>query len=75
MTQYGLRSYIDNGFAYLWKLQPDQQPLVSGEDMFRLHSERGLHVDWQGYQQAMQEHQRVSRASVQQRFHQEVGGD
>ena len=70
------------GLKLLEQLQPDERGLISGKDIFRLHSdrgfpsdlaeeilgERGLSIDWSGYEQAFEQHRQVSRLSVQSQF-------
>jgi alanyl-tRNA synthetase len=70
------------GLRYLAQLEPDAQGLISGEQIFTLHAEkgfpsdlaseilaeRGLAVDWLGYEEAAQAHRRVSRASIDAHF-------
>ena len=59
------------------RMQPDSDGVISGEQLFRLHAERGfpadlaaeilaergLRVDWPGYEAAMARHHTISRAS------------
>jgi len=70
------------GLKRLEKLTPDEQGVVSGELIFRLHAEqgfpsdlaaeilaeRGLSVDWPGYEAALQQHREVSRVSAERHF-------
>lgn len=72
------------GLKYLSRLEPDDRNIVSGDRIFELHSEkgfpadlaaeilaeRGLTVDWPGYENAEREHQRISRLSMKKRFRQ-----
>jgi alanyl-tRNA synthetase len=71
------------GLRHLARLQPDARGLVSGERLFALHAdrgfpadlaaevlaERGLGVDWAGYDRALAAHRAVSRVSATRRFH------
>ncbi len=73
---------LNVGLKILEQLQPDERGLISGQDIFRLHSdrgfpsdlaaeilgERGLSIDWPGYEQAFAQHRQVSRLSVQSQF-------
>jgi alanyl-tRNA synthetase len=70
------------GLRLLAKLEPDERGLVPGEYLFQLHAEkgfpsdlaaeilaeRGLQVDWSGYERALQEHREVSRLSAERHF-------
>jgi alanyl-tRNA synthetase len=70
------------GLRYLSQVEPDEHGIVSGEHLFKLHAERGfpadlaaevlaergLQVDWPGYERALEEHRSVSRASVEKHF-------
>lgn len=70
------------GLKRLGRLVPDQQGMVAGEDLFRLHAEqgfpsdlaaeilaeRGLIVDWSGYERALEQHREVSRVSAERHF-------
>jgi alanyl-tRNA synthetase len=63
------------GLRELEHVEPDERGLVPGSYLFRLHAEkgfpsdlaaeilaeRGLSVDWSGYEQAVEEHRIVSR--------------
>jgi alanyl-tRNA synthetase len=73
---------LTSGLRHLERLQPDARGLISGADVFALHAdrgfpadlagevlaERGLSVDWDGYDRAMAAHREVSRASAERRF-------
>jgi alanyl-tRNA synthetase len=73
---------LTTGLRLLARLQPNEEGLVSGEDIFALYAdhgfppdlagevvaERGMRVDWAGYERALEEHRLVSRASAQRRF-------
>ena len=66
---------LSNGLRSLDLLTPDASGVVPGEDLFRLHAERGfpadlaaemlaergLRVDWPGYERALAEHRLISR--------------
>jgi alanyl-tRNA synthetase len=66
----------------LGRLEPDGDGVVPGERVFALHAdcgfpadlaaevlaERGLRVDWEGYERALAEHRAVSRVSKEQHF-------
>ncbi len=70
------------GLRLLERMTPDEDGLVSGEAIFRLEAEcgfpadlagevlaeRGLAVDWRGYERAVEEHHTISRMSAQRRF-------
>jgi alanyl-tRNA synthetase len=70
------------GLRELGRLRPGPDGLVPGARIFALHAargfpadlageilaERGLTVDWPGYERALEEHRVVSRASVETRF-------
>lgn len=63
------------GLHALEQLRPDEAGIISGEQLFTLHSERGfpadlaaelleergLPVDWPGYERALAEHRTISR--------------
>ncbi len=71
------------GLRYLSQLKPAANGLIPGELLFKLRAEkgfptdlaieilteRGLEVDWSGYEQASEEHRRVSRLSAETHFH------
>lgn len=73
---------LTTGLKYLGQLEADESGMVCGEELFRLHAEkgfpsdlaaevlaeRGLTVDWSGYEQATQEHRSVSRLSAEKHF-------
>ncbi len=73
---------LSTGLKLLEKLQPDERGVIPGEAIFRLHSdrgfpsdlaveilaERGLSVDWPGYEQSFARHRQVSRLSVERQF-------
>lgn len=70
------------GLRALARIEPGNDGLVPGEELFVLHAERGfpvdlaaevlaergLRVDWPGYQRAIDAHREVSRVSVERRF-------
>jgi len=70
------------GLRELAQLEADERGIVPGERIFELHAEkgfpsdlaaeilaeRGLSVDWQGYQRAEKAHHEVSRRSAQSHF-------
>jgi alanyl-tRNA synthetase len=73
---------LTTGLRYLEQIEPDEQHVVSGEQLFRLHaekgfpadlaaeilSERGIIVDWSYYERSREEHRRVSRVSAEKHF-------
>ncbi len=73
---------LTTGLKLLEKLQPDERGVISGEAIFRLHSdrgfpsdlaaeilaERGLSIDWPGYERAFARHREVSHLSVERQF-------
>lgn len=70
------------GLRHLAKLEPGENGLVPGEYVFQLQAEkgfpsdlaaevlaeRGLQVDWSGYERALEKHHEVSRLSAERRF-------
>jgi alanyl-tRNA synthetase len=70
------------GLRHLARLEPGTDGLVPGARIFALHAdrgfpadlaaevlaERGLGVDWSGYDRALAEHRMVSRVSARRRF-------
>lgn len=70
------------GLKLLENLQPDERGLIPGTAIFHLHSdrgfpadlageileERGLRVDWPGYELALESHRQVSRQSIARQF-------
>ena len=74
---------LTTGLRELSRLEPNANGLIAGELLFKLHSEkgfptdlateilaeRGLQVDWSGYEQASEEHRRISRVSAEKHFH------
>ena len=70
------------GLRMLAHFEPNSDGLVPGEELFMLHAERGfpadlaaeilaergLRVDWSGYERAISAHREVSRLSADQRF-------
>lgn len=76
------RRTLTIGLKILGQLQPDERGLIPGEAIFRLHSdrgfpsdlaaeiltERGLSIDWPGYEQAFAQHRQVSRISLESQF-------
>ena len=73
---------LTTGLKHLDKLTPDEHGIVSGEDLFKLHAEqgfpsdlaaevlaeRGIQVDWLGYERALDQHRQISRASAERHF-------
>jgi alanyl-tRNA synthetase len=73
---------LDLGLRLLARMTADEDGLVSGVEIFRLEAERGfpadlagevleergLAVDWRGYERAVEEHHTISRMSAQRRF-------
>jgi alanyl-tRNA synthetase len=73
---------LTTGLRYLEQIEPDEQNVISGEQLFRLHaekgfpadlaaeilSERGITVDWSRYERSKEEHRRVSRVSAEKHF-------
>jgi alanyl-tRNA synthetase len=73
---------LTTGLRYLEQIEPDEQNMISGEQLFRLHtekgfpadlaaeilSERGISVDWSRYERSKEEHRRVSRVSAEKHF-------
>jgi alanyl-tRNA synthetase len=73
---------LTTGLRYLEQIEPDEQNVISGEQLFRLHaekgfpadlaaeilSERGITVDWSRYEHSKEEHRRVSRVSAEKHF-------
>jgi alanyl-tRNA synthetase len=73
---------LTTGLRYLEQIEPDEQNAISGEQLFRLHaekgfpadlaaeilSERGITVDWSRYERSKEEHRRVSRVSAEKHF-------
>ncbi len=71
------------GLRALASVEPGDDGLVPGEELFVLHAERGfpadlaaeiltergLRVDWSSYERANEAHRDVSRVSVERRFH------
>lgn len=74
---------LTTGLRYLSQLEAGINGLIPGELLFKLHaekgfptdlateilSERGLQVDCSSYEQASEEHRRVSRLSAEKHFH------
>lgn len=70
------------GLRHLARIEPDTRGLVPGEQIFVLHAERGfpaelaaevlaergVAVDWAGYERALEAHRAISRASADARF-------
>ena len=66
---------LTKGLPLLERMRPDSNGVISGEQLFRLHAERGfpadlaaevltergLRVDWPGYEAAMERHHAISR--------------
>jgi alanyl-tRNA synthetase len=73
---------LTTGLRELDRLTPGPDGLVPGERIFVLHAERGfpadlageilaergLEVDWPGYERALEQHRAISRASASTRF-------
>jgi alanyl-tRNA synthetase len=73
---------LTSGLKRLDKLLPNEQGLIAGEDLFKLHAEqgfpsdlaaeilveRGLSVDWSGYERALEQHRNISRVSAKRHF-------
>ena len=73
---------LTTGLRLLERLQPDTDGIVSGEQLFQLHAERGfpadlaaevlaergISVDWPGFEAEMERHHNISRVSVLHRF-------
>jgi alanyl-tRNA synthetase len=79
----GFSRVLSSGLRMLAREHPDERGMVPGERLFRLHAERGfppdlaeevlaergLRVDWQGYEREVERHRGISRASARKRFH------
>jgi alanyl-tRNA synthetase len=73
---------LTNGLRYLSQLEPGSDGMISGEQLFKLHAEkgfpadlaeevlleRGLLVNWSDYEHATEAHRRISRVSAQKHF-------
>jgi alanyl-tRNA synthetase len=73
---------LTTGLRLLDRMKPDAGGTISGEQLFRLHAERGfpadlaaeilaergITVDWSGFEAAMERHHTISRASASNRF-------
>lgn len=73
---------LNTGLKILETLKPDERGLIAGEAIFHLYSdrgfpldlaaeileERGLTIDWPGYEQALVRHRQVSRRSLEKQF-------
>ncbi len=73
---------LTTGLRCLEQIEPDGRNVISGEQLFRLHaekgfpvdlateilSERGITVDWLQYERSKEEHRRVSRVSAEKHF-------
>jgi alanyl-tRNA synthetase len=69
---------LTTGLRLLDRMKPDAGGTISGERLFRLHAERGfpadlaaevlaergITVDWQGFEAAMERHHTISRVSA-----------
>ncbi len=69
---------LTTGLKRLDKLIPGEQGIIPGEVLFKLHAEqgfpsdlaaeilaeRGLQVDWLGYERALEQHHEISRVSA-----------
>lgn len=70
------------GLKHLNRLIPGEHGIVPGEDLFKLHAEqgfpsdlaaeilaeRGLQIEWSGYEQALEQHRDISRVSAERHF-------
>ncbi|HEY7339382.1 MAG TPA: alanine--tRNA ligase-related protein [Ktedonobacterales bacterium] len=73
---------LTTGLRLLDRMKPDAGEIISGEQLFRLHAERGfpadlaseilaergIVVDWPGFEAAMERHHTISRVSATNRF-------
>jgi alanyl-tRNA synthetase len=73
---------LTTGLRLLDRIQPSPDGIVSGKQLFLLHAERGfpadlaaellaergVRVDWPGFEAAMERHHSISRVSVPHRF-------
>ena len=73
----GFARMLRSALPLLDRMRPDSGEVISGEDLFRLHAERGfpadlaaeilaergLQVDWPGFEAAMARHHAISRGS------------
>ncbi len=73
---------LPTGLRLLDRMKPDAGGTISGEQLFRLHAERGfpadlaaevlaergIAVDWSGFEAAMELHHTISRVSATNRF-------
>lgn len=73
---------LTTGLRLLERIQPGADGVVSGQQLFLLHAERGfpadlaaealaergVHVDWPGFEAAMERHHAISRVSAPRRF-------
>ena len=73
---------LTSGLKRLDTLVPNEQGMIAGEDLFKLHAEqgfpsdlaaeilaeRGLSVDWSGYKRALEQHREISRVSAGRHF-------
>lgn len=73
---------LTTGLRLLENMRHDEQGIVPGEAIFHLHSdrgfpsdlaaeilaERGLSIDWAGYEEAFARHRQVSRLSIERQF-------
>lgn len=73
---------LTTGIRLLERIQPSDDGVVSGEQLFLLHAERGfpadlaaevlaergVQVEWHGFEAAMERHQAISRVSAPHRF-------
>lgn len=72
---------LTTGLRLLERIQPEADDVVSGEQLFLLHAERGfpadlaaevlaergIQVDWHGFTAAMEQHRAISRTSASHR--------
>ncbi len=73
---------LSTGLRLLERERGDERGVVAGERLFRLHaergfppdlaaevlSERGLMVDWSGYEREVERHRAISRVSAERKF-------
>ncbi|HEX6800042.1 MAG TPA: alanine--tRNA ligase-related protein [Ktedonobacterales bacterium] len=78
----GFSRVLSTGLRLLEREQPDERGVVPGERLFRLHAERGfppdlaaevlaergLTVDWTGYEREVERHRTISRVSAERKF-------
>lgn len=78
-------SVLSAGLRYLDRIEPEEGGIVPGERIFTLHAERGfpadlaaeilaergLRVEWPGYEREAEQHRAISRVSKERRFQRE----